>query len=82
MPISYVNNFYVNHTQHEFVITMAQVAPPPVLHMSPEELLNLDHVDATVVARIAMSPSRFQEFVKIASENYEGWAKAHGRKEE
>ena len=82
VPITYDNNFYLNHTQHEFVITMAQVPPAPILHMSPEELAALDHVDATVVARIAMSPSRFQEFLKAASENYEGWATAQGRKED
>ena len=82
VPISYVNNFFVNHSQHEFIITMAQVAPPPVLHMSPEELDALDHVDATIIARIAMSPGRFHEFVKATSENYEAWAKAEGREEE
>lgn len=63
-------------------MTMAQAPPPPVLHMSPEELEAMDHVEATVVARIAMSPSRFQEFLKAAAENYEGWAKAQRRQED
>ena len=82
IPISYVNNFFINHTAHEFVMTLAQTLPPPILHMTEEELAALEHVNATVVARIAMSPGRFQQFVKAASENYEGWAKAQGRKEE
>lgn len=82
VPISYANNFYVNHNEHEFVITMAAVAPPPILHMTPEELESLDHVDATVTARIAMSPGRFKEFMSAVAENYVRWETAYGQRKQ
>lgn len=81
VPLEYANNFYINHTEHEFVITLAALVPPPVLHMTSEELSALDHVDARVVARVAMSPGRFREFVSGARENYRGWAETHGTTE-
>lgn len=79
VSLSYINNFFINHTEHEFVITLAQAPPPPILHMTQEQLDALDHVEATVVARIAMSPGRFRDFVKAAVENYDTWANAQGQ---
>ena len=79
VPMSYANNFYVNHSEHEFVVTLAEVAPPPTLHMSEEELAALDRVEAVVTARIAMSPSRFKEFVGAMSDNYSTWEAAFGK---
>ena len=78
VPISYANNFYVNHTEHEFVLTLAEVAPPPTLHMSEAEIADLERVEAVVTTRIAMSPSRFKEFVAIMVGNYSNWETAHG----
>lgn len=78
VPISYANNFYVNHNEHEFVLTLAEVAPPATLHMTDEELADLDHVEAVVTTRIAMSPSRFKEFVSIMSDNLATWDTAYG----
>jgi hypothetical protein len=74
----YSNNFYINHTEHEFIFALASVVPPPVLHMTEAELSKLDHVDARIVARVAMSPSRFREFVSGAVDNYNAWVKTHG----
>jgi hypothetical protein len=81
-PLLYTNNFYINHSEHEFIITLAEVPPPPVLHMTEKEISALEHVNARIVARIAMSPSRFREFVRGAVENYNTWSKTHGDEDE
>ena len=81
VPLSYVNNYYVNHNEHEFVITLAEVAPPATLHMTEKELKALERIEAVVSTRIAMSPSRFKEFVAAMSENYTSWETAYGQEE-
>lgn len=81
VPISYANNFYVNHNEHEFVLTLAEVAPPPTLHMTEEELAALESIEAIVTARIAMSPSRFKDVVTAMSENYMKWEQTYGGSE-
>ena len=82
VPVAFANNYYINHDAHEFIVTLAQVIPPPVLHMTPEELAKLDHVDAKIVARFAMSPSLFDEFVRGAVDNYQTWLTNHGTSDE
>ena len=79
VPLDYANNFYINHTEHEFIMALAAVVPPPVLHMTPSDLENLDHVDARVLSRTAMSPGRFREFLLGAVDNYNKWARTHGQ---
>ena len=78
VPFSYANNFYVNHTEHEFILTLAEVAPPPTLHMSEEEIAALERIEAVVTTRIAMSPSRFKEFAAMMLDNYNRWETAYG----
>ena len=78
VPFSYANNFYVNHTEQEFILTLAEVAPPPTLHMSEEEIAALERIEAVVTTRIVMSPSRFKEFVAAMLDNYSRWETAYG----
>ena len=78
VPFSYPNNYFVNHGQHEFVLTLAEVPPPASAHMTQQELSALDHVDAVVTARIAMSPSRMKEFASMLVANLEKWEQMYG----
>lgn len=79
ISISYPNSFYLSHTEHEFILTLAEVHPPAVKHMTEDELEALDHVDAIVMARIAFSPGRMRELLKIALANVANWEKSYGK---
>ena len=77
--ISYPNSFFVSHSEHEFILTLAEIHPPPVLHMTEEEIAAFDHVDAFVMHRVAFSPGRMRELLKIVTENVANWEKSYGK---
>lgn len=77
-PSVYATNITVQHTDHEFVISFYEARPPVVLG-TPEEraeqLEAIDHVFAPCVARITVTASRMEGFVKALQDNYENYRK-------
>ena len=70
IPMSYVNYVFVSHTTDEFFMTFAQIHPPYLLAPTKEEVGQLTHIPAKVVARIALTPSKMKELIDALNENY------------
>jgi len=81
----YANNFTIQHTEYEFVISFFETFPPLVLG-SPDErqaqLEQLESVPAKCVARIVVSPERVQDLVQILAANLETYHSMFHEKEE
>lgn len=68
----YANNFVIQHTQHEFVISFFETIPPLLLG-SPEQIQAtlevMDSVRTRCVGRIILSPDRMEAFISAMQAN-------------
>lgn len=65
-PISYANEFMVQIVREEFVLTLAQLAPPALVEPTREEIESLPKtISPQVVSRVAVTPGRLREFIRI-----------------
>ncbi|MGB2799730.1 MAG: DUF3467 domain-containing protein [Dehalococcoidia bacterium] len=71
VPITHVNHIFVVHTTDEFFITFAQLHPPYWVEPTKEEMEQLTHLSAKVVARIALSPGKMKELIDVLNKNYQ-----------
>lgn len=71
IPICYSNHIFVTHTRDEFFVTFSQIHPPYLLSPTREEIGQLTHAPARVVARIALSPNKMKELIKTLKNNYD-----------
>lgn len=75
MPILWANNFVIQHTENEFVLTFFQVAPPILIRPTREDIEAIESVPAQAVARIALTPHAMAELLDVMTENYERFQK-------
>jgi hypothetical protein len=73
VPVTFANAFMCQRTPHEFVVTFAQLVPPPLESMAPEELQNLTEIPARVVFQVGISPHRMLELIETLQRNYDGY---------
>ena len=71
IPMYYVNHIFVTHTTDEFFVTFSQIHPPYLLEPTKEEVEQLTHIPAKVVARIALTPSKMKELIDALGGNYQ-----------
>lgn len=75
-PILFSNMQIVQHEDQEFILTFGQFVPPLAVG-SPEEVeehvRRIPHVPVKTIARIAMTPPRFEAFMQALGSNYEKW---------
>lgn len=73
--ILWVNNFVVQHTQNEFILTFFQVTPPILIKPTPEQIEAVESVPAQAVARIALTPRAMAGLLEVMTKNYETFQK-------
>jgi hypothetical protein len=79
LPIHYVDNVSVLHTQTEFVISFLQVQPPIV----PEES-DLDKVkifQSRCVARVVLNPLKMQALLNVLNTNFQRYIASYSEQE-
>ena len=67
-PILYANHFVIQYQPDEYILTVAQVAPPVLLgtdEQKLEQVEQLEFVPAQVLARFALSRRRVEEVIGI-----------------
>jgi len=70
LPILFVNNMTIQFTEHEFILTFYQLAPPPFLGpLAEHRLEQMDAVSAVAVARVAVSAGRLPGFIRAMEDN-------------
>lgn len=71
----FVSNIAIQHDPTAFFISFFEILPPLVVGDTEEEtkrmLTSLDHVDATCVSRIILTPDKMREFLAAMRENYQ-----------
>ncbi len=75
MLILWANNFVIQHTENEFIVTFFQVAPPILIQARREDIEAIESVPARAVARIALTPHAMAELLRVMTENYERYQK-------
>jgi hypothetical protein len=68
LPLLYVDNIQVTHTQSEFLISFMQSRPP--LMMSEKEWDSVKSIESMCVARIMLNPMKMQAFVSALNNNF------------
>ena len=83
VPVLFANQFLVQHEQNEFLLTVGQLQPPPLLG-SPEEkmeqLKTMTYVPVKVVARFGMTRQRLAQLVEVLQTNLQNYDEKEGRK--
>lgn len=85
-PLVFSNNMLVQHTEHEFIITFAQIHPPLILR--DEDAVEIKSILAKAAVRVVLPPTRVPELIGILTENYEKYMRrmreitAEGKKDE
>ena len=72
-PLIFSNCMLVQHTEHEFIITFAQVHPPLILR--DEDLVEVKSIRARAAVRVVLPPTRVPELIGILTENYEKYVR-------
>jgi len=75
MPILWANNFVIQHTANEFVLTFFQTVPPILIRPTRQDLEAIESVPARAVARIALTPHGVRQMLEAITENYEAFQK-------
>lgn len=68
LPLLYVDNIQVTHTQSEFLISFMQSRPP--LLMSEKEWDSVKSIESKCVARVILNPMKMQAFVQALNTNF------------
>lgn len=64
VPVFFANQFIIQHNQDEFILTIGQMVPPPIvgpLEQREEQIEQIDFVAVKPLARIAFTYSRLME---------------------
>jgi hypothetical protein len=68
----YATNMVIQHTEHEFILSFFEVAPPLLIGTPSKEVLEgLKSIRAECVARIVIARDRMPGFVEILRTNLE-----------
>jgi hypothetical protein len=74
LPIQFANQFVAQHLDDQFLITIGQVFPPPVLG-TPEEraaqVAQLSFIPIRPLGRFSMDEKRVRELVEVLMSNLE-----------
>ncbi|MCX5973322.1 MAG: DUF3467 domain-containing protein [Coprothermobacterota bacterium] len=65
----YANNLIVNYGHGEFYLTFCEVVPPFLMEGDAQALEQIEHVEAKMVARIAVPAARMKGFVEALRRN-------------
>jgi hypothetical protein len=70
----FISSIVVQQEPDRFILTFFEIWPPAIIGETDEEkqqiLESLDYVEAKCVARIVLSPSKMEEFLQIATDNF------------
>jgi hypothetical protein len=73
-PISFANNFLIQHQEDEFLLTVAALAPPPTLGSEEqvrEQLSQIEFVPIQVLGRYGLTRRRLVELIELLKGNLE-----------
>lgn len=79
----YVTHIVAQHTEQDFIISFFELYQPPLLGSKAEiekQLENIDKVPAKCVVRIALTPNKMEEFLKVLNGNYKNYKNKFGEK--
>jgi len=79
VPVFFANQFIIQHHQDEFILTVGQMVPPPLigtLEEREDQLEQLDFVPVKPLARIAFTHARLVELVQALEGNREIYEQA------
>lgn len=74
VPVLLANQFIIQHFQDEFILTIGQTVPPPLLGDEQEraaQLRELEGVPVKPLARIAFTRARLTELIQALAGNRE-----------
>ena len=78
LPVLWSNNFVIQHTEREFILTFFQITPPILLEPTAEDLDAIKSVRAIAVARIALTPQTAHELLEVMQTNIGKFEDRHG----
>lgn len=74
LPVLFANQFIIQHLQDEFILTVGQMVPPPLLGDEQQrgaQLRELEGVPVKPLARIAFTRARLTELIQALAGNRE-----------
>ncbi len=76
--VQFSNHVTSQFTGDEFILTFAQVVPPSGAELTLEEFREITHVDARVVCRVGLSPTRMAQLLDVVQRNYAKYQERYG----
>ena len=81
-PTPNATNIVVQHTQHEFIISLFEILPPVLVGTQEEQrqqARDLASLKAKCVARVIIAAGRMPEFLQVMQEGYATFAAGLGK---
>lgn len=75
VPVFFANQFICQFTLDEFVVSVGQMVPPPILG-DLDEQQQIDHIPVRALARIAFTHQRLVELINVLQANREQYEQA------
>jgi len=72
--VVFANQFLIQHQPDEFVLTVGQLVPPPLLGTDEEkreQLARVSYVPIRVIGRYGLTRRRIEELIAVLQENLE-----------
>jgi hypothetical protein len=72
-PIELANQFLIQHEPNEFILTIGQLSPPPLIgsqEQQAEQVEALDFVPIRALCRVSMAPNRLRDLIAILQETW------------
>lgn len=78
-PAVMVNTILSQFSEDQFYVTFGQFLPPYFEGLSRDEVQQrFRTLPVQIVSRIAISPQRMLDIIRVLEENYDRWAARHG----
>lgn len=79
LPVHFANAFLGVVQPNEIFLTIGSIAPPPIVGETPEERVQeagkIQFIQASPIARLALTPARLDELVRTLQETQANYAK-------
>lgn len=79
LPIHYIDNVSVLHTQTEFVVSFLQAQPP--IFEDESELDKVRTIQSKCVARIVLNPLKMQAMLNVLNTNFRRYVASYSEEE-
>jgi hypothetical protein len=65
VPILLANQFLLQYTENNFILSVGQIAPPAIIQLSEENIRSVNELNVVVLDRFVLTPERTRALILL-----------------